>query len=389
VIFHSAIVFAAGTSFFVKDPRPSVVFTVFTGWGSLWGMPLLFVVSGMSACYALRHRSAAAFVGERLARLLVPFVVGLALFVVPMFYLLHLAQPGFHEPYSGFWLRFLNPADVVPGLLVRGSWGSGGVEFDPAHLWFLYCLLVFSLVLLPLFVFLRRPLGASVVAHLAAFSERHRFSALLLAAVPLALVEAFFGPDANTGGWERVSYLFPFLYGYLIASDRRFEVALQRTRPTALAGALVATTALVAWAAILGASGTDVARAVTPGWDALQALAGWAWIVAILGFALARGRRPAERAILQPPGATQSVPWWSDAAQYANQAVLPFYVLHEPVIVAAAWVITRWNAPIAVKYPLLVVVAFGATLAIYEVLVRRFRATRFLFGMKQAVPRAA
>ena len=37
VVFHSAVAFAAGTSWFVNDPRPSAGFTVFLLWGSLWG----------------------------------------------------------------------------------------------------------------------------------------------------------------------------------------------------------------------------------------------------------------------------------------------------------------------------------------------------------------
>ena len=53
---------------------------------------------------------------------------------------------------------------------------------------------------------------------------------VLAAAVPMMVVEAVFGPDVNTGGWERVVYVFPFLYGFLIASDSRFEAALRRAR---------------------------------------------------------------------------------------------------------------------------------------------------------------
>src|SRR5690349_7701935 len=68
VVFHSAAVFAAGASWFVKDPRPSVGFTIFLLWGSLWGMPLLFLVSGMAARYAMRTRQGATFAAERLAR---------------------------------------------------------------------------------------------------------------------------------------------------------------------------------------------------------------------------------------------------------------------------------------------------------------------------------
>jgi len=102
VIFHSAVVFAAGASWFVKDPRPSAGFTVFLLWGSLWGMPLLYLVSGMGARYAMRTRSPAAFARERLARLGIPFAVGLVVLVPPMFYLEKLAQPAFHEPYWRF-----------------------------------------------------------------------------------------------------------------------------------------------------------------------------------------------------------------------------------------------------------------------------------------------
>ena len=102
VVFHSAVVFASGASWFVQDPRPSAGFTVFLLWGSLWGMPLLFLVSGMGARYAMRTRSVAAFARERLARLGVPFAFGLVVLVPPMFYIERLGQPGFHQPYWRF-----------------------------------------------------------------------------------------------------------------------------------------------------------------------------------------------------------------------------------------------------------------------------------------------
>ena len=185
VVFHSAVVFAAGVSWFVTDPRPSAVFTVFLLWGSLWGMPLLFLISGMGAQYAMRTRPAAAFARERLARLGVPFAVGLAVLVPPMFYLERLAQPAFHQSYWRFWLGFVNLPAIAAGLLPRGSWTSGGVTFDPAHLWFLYVLLVFSVGLLPLFAYLRGPRGRPLIGRLAGFAERHGGVVVWAAAVPL------------------------------------------------------------------------------------------------------------------------------------------------------------------------------------------------------------
>src|SRR6516164_8865384 len=121
VVFHSAVVFAAGASWFVKDPQPDPGFTVFLLWGSLWGMPLLFLVSGMGVRYALRTRSAGSFARERLARLGVPFAAGLVVLVPPMFYLERLGQPGFHQPYWRFWLGFANLPAIARWLLPRGT----------------------------------------------------------------------------------------------------------------------------------------------------------------------------------------------------------------------------------------------------------------------------
>ena len=380
VIFHSAVVFASGTSWFVKDPRPSVGFAVFLLWASLWGMPLLFVVSGIGIGHALRSRSAGAFVTERVLRLLVPFLVGLTLLVPPMFYLEYLRQSGFHESYGHFWLRFLNVPAIASGLLPRGSWTSQGTEFDPAHLWFLYCLLTFSLVLLPLLSYLRSARGIRLVERTAAFTTRRRLAVLLAGGIPMALIEATFGPDVNTGGWERLAYVVPLLIGYLIALDPRFDTALVDTRRPALACALLGTVALIVWVGLLG-SGDDVTNGNVPGWSALQGLTGWWWIAAIMGFASSlRDARAQSHA--GGPTPTSHTPWPSAVARYANQAVLPFYVLHEPIIVAAAWVIVRWRWPILAKYVVLVIASFAGTLLLYELLVRRLRLTQLLFGMK-------
>jgi peptidoglycan/LPS O-acetylase OafA/YrhL len=379
VVFHSAMVFAAGTPWFIKDPRPGIGFSAFLLWGSLWGMPLLFLVSGMAVRHAMRSRTAWAFAAERLGRLGIPFATGLVLLVPPMFYLGQLAQPGSHQSYGRFWLAFLNVPAIAAGLLPQGHWTSGGAGFDPAHLWFLYVLLVFSLALLPLFAYLCSPHGTRLTGRAAAAAARHPLAMLAAAAVPVAATEAVFGPDTSTGGWERLAYVFPFLYGFLIASDARFESALSRARWPAAAVAAAATAGLLGWTV---AAGPGVVTGAGPAWSALQGLAGWAWLAAIAGFAAAFSARRRQTGTATPPPAPARQPRWQRAAGYANQAVLPFYLLHEPVIVAAAWIIVRWHAPILVKYPALVAVSFTATLVIYDLAVRRYRITRLLFGMK-------
>src|SRR5215470_2558392 len=163
VVFHSAMVF--GTSWFVNVPRPSIGFGAFLVWG-------------MGVRYAMRSRTARGFAAERLGRLGIPFLTGLVLLVPPMFYLEHLAQPGFHQPYGRFWLTFWNVPAIAAGLLPRGHWASGGIGFDPAHLWFLYVLLVFSLALLPLFRYLLGQRGTRLVGRAAAQADRHPLAML-------------------------------------------------------------------------------------------------------------------------------------------------------------------------------------------------------------------
>ena len=137
VVFHSAMVFAVGTSWFVNDPRPSIGFSAFLLWGSLWGMPLLFLVSGMGVHYAMRSRTAWRFAAERLGRLGIPFAVGLVLLVPPMFYLAQLARPGFHQPYWAVLARLPECPGHRAGAAAGWELDLGRGRLRPAHLWFL------------------------------------------------------------------------------------------------------------------------------------------------------------------------------------------------------------------------------------------------------------
>lgn len=158
---------------------------------------------------------------------------------------------------------------------------------------------------------------------------------------------------------------------------------MSRARRPALACALTSTVALVFLVGVLGESGTDIANGGSAGLSALQGLAGWLWVVSIMGFVGSLlGRRGRRSPVDAPSPSPKPRTRWRRASRHANEAVLPFYILHEPVIVAAAWVIVRWDAPILAKYLALVIVSSAITLGVYEALVRPFRVTRILFGMK-------
>jgi len=66
---------------------------------------------------------------------------------------------------------------------------------------------------------------------------------------------------------------------------------------------------------------------------------------------------------------------------YANEAVLPFYVLH-PLVLIVGFFVLQMPLILVVQYILILIMTFIITLALYEMIIRRINLTRFLLGMK-------
>ena len=380
VFFHTAVIFGAG-EFPVKAAAQDRLATVFLAFGATWGMPLLFLVAGMGAWYSLGSRSATAFARERLRRLGVPLLVGL-LTLVPLQAYLGLRRAGDASSYAAFYARFW---DVRPSLdfpfVVTAAAGTG--RFETGHLWFLVCLLGFSLLLLPGFASLRRPPGRRLVERLVGLLGRP--GAMFLPALPIAAVEVLLGSEVGHGGWNHGSYALFLACGYLAATDPRTSDALQRRwRPAAAAGLLLflATGAVYAAADARAEPFTGM-DPLSMAFRLLKSVDGWLWVVAVAGLArsrIGRRRRSAARAAPDQPDRASLA---RRLGAYANDAVLPFYVLHETVIVLVAYLVLSWPVGGGAQYGLIVLISLAATLLLYELGVRRSPVTRFLFGLKQ------
>ena len=77
------------------------------------------------------------------------------------------------------------------------------------------------------------------------------------------------------------------------------------------------------------------------------------------------------------------------ALDYANEAVLPFYILHQTVIMAVGFFVLQWAIPEVLEWAIAVVLSFVIIMIIYEYLIRRWNVMRFLFGMKRLPARPA
>jgi surface polysaccharide O-acyltransferase-like enzyme len=70
---------------------------------------------------------------------------------------------------------------------------------------------------------------------------------------------------------------------------------------------------------------------------------------------------------------------------YGNESIMPFYLFHQPVIIVIAFYVVQWDTGILPKMLVVVVGSFVVTMAIYEMLIRRFKPLRVLVGMKATV----
>ena len=91
----------------------------------------------------------------------------------------------------------------------------------------------------------------------------------------------------------------------------------------------------------------------------------WSWLLALVGYGKRYLNRPHK------------------FLNYLNQAVYPFYILHQTVIVCITYYIVKApNESILSKYLFTVMVTFFITMGIYHLLIKPYAITRFLFGMK-------
>ncbi len=99
----STRVFDVNEAFYVQGTDKSIFlsFGVIGAYGRL-SMELLFVISGMASCYALRGKNAGTYLRDRWSRLGVPFVFRAALLIPPQAYFATLHEVRRAPSYLGF-----------------------------------------------------------------------------------------------------------------------------------------------------------------------------------------------------------------------------------------------------------------------------------------------
>jgi glucans biosynthesis protein C len=351
----------------LKNPEQSeLLFIAMRGLIWPWVMELFFLVSGAGSWYTLHSTPAAAYLWNRVKRLLIPlYTVGLLIMLPPQFYFELLTNAGYR---GGFWR-------TIPRYFA--GFGLPGISSNPAkllpipfsgHLWFLQYLFLISLITLPLLLYLKSERGQHWITCLAGWCNH--FGGIFVFVIPLALVllglRWFFGSQRS---WpDLLWYMIYFVIGYVIAADQRFTDAFRRHR----------------WVCF-------------PLW-LVGFFGGIGFLVLVLGYKILPGHQPFSL-IYVLFQIVWSISSWSAVVfmlsigarylnfnhkvlAYGNEAVLPFYLFHQTVILAVGYFVIPWNMGILPKILIIAAISFPLILALYELLVKRYSVMRFFFGMR-------
>ena len=289
---------------------------------NVWRIPLLFFVSGMGVCFAMKKRNVKQLIMERSKRILLPFLFGMVA-IVPLHIFL--------------WLKFYN--QDIQYIISRG------------HLWFLGNIFAYVVLFAQLFNYLKQKPQIQSVIH----KIFNNPLSLLLVMIPFILEAVLVNPEIFTMyamNWHGFFLgLVAFLFGYLfVYSGSAFWKTVLHWRLVTLA--LSAGLFLVRY---------FVYDLESP--DYLMAVESNLWIYTVLGFGYKYLNRP------------------SRALSYLTRAAYPVYIIHMVFLYLASAYIVPLEISASLKLILIIALTFTGCYAAYELLIRRIPLAGLLLGL--------
>lgn len=322
----------------------------------IWMMPLVFLISGASIFYAMNKGGAGKFFKDKVLRLLVPLLVVVFTHASLQVYLERIT----HGQFSGSYWAFL--PHYFEGVYLDVS-TTGNFAFHGMHMWYVMILFIFCLIFYPLFRWWKGS-GHRVLEKIGNLFASP-WTLWLVTVFPILLLDLFIDDTDlafGSGGWPFLQYIFFLLYGFVFVSHERLQANIQRARWSYLIAGLVLSATYIFLN--VNASNPAIAPWEDELGDPLYFLSACTLLPAFLGLAI------------------QNLTKNTSFLKYSGEAVLPFYILHQTVLLSIGYLVVQWTIPDLAKWAIIFVSSFIVIMAIYEFIVRRFNVMRVLFGMR-------
>ena len=292
---------------------------------NIWRIPLLFFISGMGVYFSMQNKNRLQLLKERTRRILIPFLFGIFCLVPASLFLL---QYYYHWP-----LKYI---------------------YNPGHLWFLGNIFVYTVVLLPVFFYLKKNANGRLVMLMKRVAG-HPLG--LLPVVAVFVAEALL---ADPKPYELYAMTWHGFYLGLLAFCCGFYFVMNGD---------------VFWKMLLKWRWLFICAAVAffsyrllqlqgnaPGW--LLAIESNCWVFAVLAF----GYR-----YLNHPGKLLA---------YLSEAAYPIYIMHMLFLFLGSILIFPLHINVQLQFFLVLLFTLFGCLVTYEYIIKRVKILRLLFGLK-------
>ncbi|MDD3419638.1 MAG: acyltransferase, partial [Candidatus Gastranaerophilales bacterium] len=322
-----------------------------------WSMPLFFLLAGAGAKFALDSRTSFQYVLERLKRLILPLIIGMLILAPPQGYVEDISKFRFRGSFCDYYPVFFRD--------LFDSFSMDAYGENTYHLWFLGFLFCFSVVALPLFLWFKSDFAKRIIDKVAGFCENK--GAIFLFALPILMSHLLIRVSyPEYSGWGDFSYwLIYFIYGYVIFSNSKFDAIIKKHGKQAfvlsllclsLLGVMFCSIQNVVWFRYPDYSFMSVVFML------LYSILTWSWVIFILSLG------------------SKLLNFSNRFLKYSSEALLPFYLLHQTVILLIGFFVVRWNMGIWGKFFIISAISLVVTAGIYDFFIRRNNLVRVLFG---------
>ncbi|MEW6991323.1 acyltransferase family protein [Colwelliaceae bacterium 6441] len=333
-----------------------------------WRMPLIFLISGIALSLVETKFNRSQLFKVRFTRVLIPLIFGMFLIVPPQVYYELVQSEGYSSNYWEFFKLYIdtNNAQYVEHQLLSNRTGFSFGLITYNHLWYLLYLFTYTLVYMAI-----KPLLVKINW------ERitKRATAIHVFALPLAFILFYdfvllqYFPDDTfvlIGDWyNHALYFSVFLFGYVLAKSPNVWEVIINNHKTWFVLAIISYFLVIlrfnrAWGFDVDYnSSLHTQFLITALWSANKVF----WLLAVLGLSGAYLNKK------------------NSALTYMNEAVLPWYILHQTLIITfAMWLAKFELGPVFEPVSLILLTFVGCGIG-YEI-IKRFTVTRFIFGLK-------
>lgn len=320
-----------------------------------WRMPAIWLISGVAIRFILAKVSLVRFVSLRSLRLLLPLLFGVLIVVPPQLYV-EMSAKG--EIDMGF-LQFMQAFYVSDHPIFENyTWGIWP-HIDVNHLWYLRSLWYYSLSLVLLLPILNSQLVTSLVNWI---GDRPAWLAIGFLFLPVLVIESF---------WELSSSRYPigFLFlvlGYTLGWHPQIWDRLKQGLTSLSVAYLAVLVALVIgynlfWIDVIQGGQASLAQEVF-----VQLVYSMARVVGLLMVLAFAARFLSKK---------------TPSLDYFNDAVYPFYILHQTLILVAGFYLSKFALTPFSEVILVSLLTLGGCFVLFEI-IRRIDLLRPFFGLK-------